>query len=76
MLKWFKDAVGPVATVVWQWAGKALFEGHIFSLPTISGALVLRGPGSRSVVGANEKQWNKHLWKVSKLILTSITLLQ
>lgn len=57
--------VGTVATMVWQWAGKALFEGHTLSLPTISGALVLRGPGSRSVVGTNEKQWNKYLWSAN-----------
>lgn len=52
-----------MATMAWQWAGKALFEGHTFSLPTISGALVLRMPGSRSVIGTNEKEWNQHLWK-------------
>lgn len=49
--------------MVWQWVGKALFEGHIFSLPMIPGTSVLGVPGSRSVIGTNEKQWNKHLWK-------------
>lgn len=65
-----------MATMVWQWAGKALFEGHAFSLPTISGASVLKVPGSRSAVGTSQKQGNKHMWKVSKLNLTSIIVLQ
>jgi hypothetical protein len=39
--------------MVWQWTGKALFEGHTFLLPTISGASVLRTPGSRFVAGTN-----------------------
>lgn len=41
--------------MLWQWVGKALFEGHTFSLPMISGASVLGVPGSRSVIGTNQK---------------------
>lgn len=65
-----------MAITVGQWTGRLPFEGHTCSLPTISGASVLRVPGSRSVVGTSQKQWNKHLWKVSKLNLTSVILLQ
>ena len=50
-----------MAIMVWQWTGRAPFEGHTCSLPTISGASVLRVPGSRSVVGTSQKTMKQTL---------------
>lgn len=55
MLRRFQDEREPVTTMIWQGVGKALFEGHIFTLPMISEASVLGVPGSRSVIGTNQK---------------------
>lgn len=53
--------------MVWQWTGRAPFEGHTCSLPTISGASVLRVPGSRSVVGTSQKTMKQTLVKSQQI---------